>query len=294
MTTRKADNHIFSSSISPPRRKTRSMTRQEKEMEKILQLQQEWDLEHPLRATALGLVMMTGFLYHHESKMLSFVSQACHDVWKTIEDYDEDNAVEVTFKGTVPENWKWQTTVEIDVDDEHHLYDFRIETTEELLRSPRFLKRVFNIINDLRVRALPTKKEREKALKDLPVWGKDILKVDVNVFDRSRCNQGLIAIDFLTPVREAAPYIEDIPGYCNCVPARNWRSQFVRLYPWLELWTGLTSRAWDLYNTEPYNTAPVWYMEGDSDEPCDRLHRDWGGNPFDFFPFERYDNYFRR
>ena len=276
MTKRQADNHAFSSSIVPPRRKTRSMTRQEKETEEAFRLRQDWDLKHPVLAKALGLVMKNRFLYNHESKMLSFVSKECNDVWQTIQDFEksgklfEDNAVEVTFEGKVRDNWHWNLQLETEDD----FYEYKIDTTEELLRSPRFLKRVFDVVTDCSFRAHPTRKERKKALRleDLPVWGKDILKVEVTVH-HNRDGSGWIDIIFGT-LKIGGRYLHD------------WRRRAVRLSPYLELqyWTGCKRQAWDLYETAPYYRAPVWITEGGNDERWDGVSL-FGPNPFIDFCF---------
>ena len=275
MTKRQADSHAFSSSIVPPRRKTRSMTRQEKETEEAFRLRQDWDLKHPVLAKALGLVMKNRFLYNHESKMLSFVSKECNDVWQTIQDFEksgklfEDNAVEVTFEGKVRDNWHWNLQLETEDD----FYEYKIDTTEELLRSPRFLKRVFDVVTDCSFRAHPTRKERKKALRleDLPVWGKDILKVEVTIHHYRQDSWIHITFDTL---KIGGRYLHD------------WRRRELRLYPYLELryLTDCTRQAWDLYNTAPYYRGPVWFTEGDNDERCDSVSL-LGPNPFRDFCF---------
>jgi hypothetical protein len=217
-------------------RQTRSMARRihleaEQNQQEELRHQELCDRAASLMETpqlrALPIVLAnSGFLYKYECLR---AAETCKDwlaIWKEVKDeLPEASQVEINISFDTP-GLIW---AEPDWVTEQGL--------KFVLGTPEFVRQVFDKVNELKVAAKSSKKQKEKARAGLPKWGIDFHEATLFVWGSSNRDTGGIHIRLHRDCSR------------DKFPNRVGIQWHVRLNPNLILWTGI--RAWRVYDFEP-------------------------------------------
>jgi len=179
---------------------------------------------------ALPVVVSSGFLYQHDWMSAAATCQNWYHVWKEVED-------------GLPAFAKVEVFVEDISGRDRSAVWIQEDGLDEAIRSPEFLRQVFDKVNALRVVAKKGKTARARAEAALPVWGIDLQVAILSVWGPWSHNSGGICItfgkkkDFQFLKHTGAPYLSG---------RSPWK---IRLDRQLRLWTGI--RTWPVYDGQP-------------------------------------------
>jgi hypothetical protein len=227
------------------KRASTTITRQTRSVTRRLQVEAEQNQQEELRhqelcerATslmetpqlrALPLVLSkSGFLYKYECLRAAETCKFWLAIYKEVKnELPEASLVEIKVSygrtgnrdGVVVPDWVTE------------------QGLKNVLGTSEFVRQVFDRVNELKVAAKTSKKQKEKARAGLPKWGLDFHAATLIVWGPSHHNDGGIHISLHRDCsRDKFPNRVEL----------QWK---IRLDPDLILWTGI--RAWRVYNFEP-------------------------------------------
>ena len=168
------------------------------------------------------MVLSSGFLCQHECMTAASTCQNWFHSWKEVEHalpFESKIAIvygDISRLGSSSTFPHW----------------IKAKHIQGVVRSPEFLRKVFDKVNDLRVAAKPTDGARARARTALPVWGVDIQKACVSVWGPNKYNRGGV--------------------YIRLGKAQEYHATYkIRLDTDLKIWTGIRGRAWSAYDKQP-------------------------------------------